>query len=44
MATDGDDIKPLSPTMLWLEVGVAVVLTCTAASLSIFMPDLIVSK
>ncbi len=41
MATDGDDIKSLSPTMIWLEVGVAVVLTCTAASLSFFMPHLI---
>ncbi len=41
MATDSDNIKPPSPTMLWLEVGVAVVLTCTAASLSFFMPDLI---
>jgi hypothetical protein len=41
MATDSDDIQPLSPTMLWLEVGVAAVLTGIAASLSIFMPDLI---
>lgn len=41
MATDSDDIKPLSPTMLRLEVGMAAVLTGVASSLSIFMPDLI---
>jgi hypothetical protein len=41
MATDGDDIKPMSPTMLRLEVGLAALLTCIAGSLSIFMPELI---
>ena len=41
MATDGDDIKPMSPTMLRLEVGLAALLTCIAGSLSIFMPKLI---
>ena len=41
MATDGDDIKPMSPTMLRLEVGLAALLTCIAGSLSIFMPRLI---
>ncbi|MFP6891806.1 MAG: tripartite tricarboxylate transporter TctB family protein [Nitrospinota bacterium] len=41
MATDGDDIKPMSPIMLRLEVGLAALLTCIAGSLSIFMPKLI---
>ncbi len=43
MAAEDDTSTSQSPTMLRLEIFIAVLLTCGAASLSIFMPDLIAS-